>query len=106
MANTYDIGNVIRLTGTFRDASGTLVDPTIIQLNVRPYGGEIETFTFEADQVLFLSTGIYYYDYTPLTAAKYFYRFIGGGDVIAAGDNSFDVSASPAVGTWPPPPVC
>lgn len=106
MTNTYDIGNVVRLKVTFTDQDGNVVDPTDVQLNVRLYGGDIETFTYGHVQVLRLSEGIYYYDYTPLTSGLYYYRFIASGIVIAAADSSFNITDSPASGTWPATPAC
>lgn len=106
MAKTYDIGNIIRLKVAFTDLSGNPVDPTDVQLNVRPYGGDLQTFTYLDSQVLRLGVGIYYYDYTPLVAGLFYYRYIASGAVVAAGDSSFNVSSSPASSTWPASTPC
>lgn len=103
---TFDIGNVIRLKVVFTDIDGSAVDPTDVQLNVRLYGGDVETFTFGNGQVQRQATGIYYYDYTPSQPGLYYYRYIGSGDAVAAGDSTFSISSSQADGQWPPPPAC
>lgn len=106
MADTFDIGNVVRLTVTFTDTAGELIDPSAVQLNIRPYGGDISTYTWLGGDIIRASLGVFYYDYTPSQPGLYYYRFIGTGALVAAGDSSFSITSSPATGTWPTPSTC
>lgn len=92
MSNTYLIGNAVRLSAVFRDFAGNPADPTTVTLSVKRIGGTLETPTAVKD-----ATGYYHYDYTPLTAGTYNYRFAGTGDVVSATEGSFTVTPTTIV---------
>lgn len=106
MSNTYDLGNVIRLSVVFTQLGGAPIDPTAVQLNVRPYGGDIQTFTYALNQITRTGVGAYYCDFTPTTPGQYFYRFSGTGAAVAAGDGQFNVTDSNAIDPNPFPAPC
>lgn len=106
MTDTFDIGNIVRLSATFRDLAGTLVDPGDVVLYIRIYAGETQQFTFAADEVKKLSIGIYYYDFVPTESGKYYYRYYGSNGPTAAADGQFSITASPTQGDWPSAPAC
>lgn len=89
MANTYDIGDLVRLTGTFSGTDGTLVDPTTVVLKIKPPGGSVSTVTPTRE-----STGVHYHDYTPSAHGTHLYRFEGTGAAQAAEDSVFYVRKS------------
>lgn len=90
--NTYQIGNIIRLQGTFRDANGALANATIT-LRVKLPDGTITAYT-TATGVLNPSTGIYTYDLNDLTHGEYYYRWEAAGAFIAAEERNFRVVVS------------
>jgi hypothetical protein len=99
--STYNIGQRIRLTGTFKTVSTrALTDPTTVTLTLRSPEGEETALTYADEEIEKASTGIYYYDMTvPTTsvtgtARKWFYHFAGTGDCVATGETSFAVRSS------------
>lgn len=108
MSDTYDIGNLIRLSVAFTLADGTPIDPTNVQLNVRPSQGATEIFTYAANQVQKDGIGLYHYDYEPDASGIYYYRYVGTGGAIAAADCQFQVTDSVTLEPFPSvlPPCC
>lgn len=88
MSNQYLLGNLVRLSATFKDFAGNYADPTSVSLSVKKLGGSTETPTVVKDAV-----GFYHFDYEPLTAGTYYYRFNGTGDIIAAVEGEFTITA-------------
>lgn len=90
--NTYDVGDVVRLRGIFKDAAGALANPTTIRLKVRiPTTPTTEvTYTYGVDGGLIRnSVGDHSYDYPPTVSGRYFYRWIGTGSIVTADEKSF-----------------
>jgi uncharacterized protein YfaS (alpha-2-macroglobulin family) len=88
-------GTSVRLTGTFRNISGTLTSPTTVTLTIQPPDGAADlTYTPTLS-----STGIYYYDLdtTSKVEGLYRYRFGGVGVLIAASEDVFEVLPSRVV---------
>jgi len=69
-----DIGDVVTVTGTFRNAAGALANPTAVTLRVRAPDG---TTTLVAHTVV--STGIYTADILPNQAGAWYYRWLATG---------------------------
>lgn len=72
MATT--VGAPIRLTASFTDATGTLVDPTAVTLWLNLPDGTSTSLTAVKD-----STGKYHYDYTPAQVGVFDFWFAGTG---------------------------
>ena len=89
IANTYDIGAAVVVTGTFRNAAGDLANPTTATVLYRR-----ETDTELSDTPTNASTGVYNFTITPTQDGKWFYRFKGTGAVTAAGESFFIVRES------------
>ena len=91
---TYDIGDLVRLTGTLETADGTNVDPTTVICKILPPSGTSVTYTYGADAFPVKSAvGVYYVDYTPTEAGDFWYRFTSTGTGQATDENRFYVSA-------------
>ena len=91
MANTYFIGTTVRSQVTFKDTSGTLSDPTTVQVTyMDPTGAEF-TKTLAAGQVIKASTGVYYFDIDTNYSGNYQLRWLGGGSFNASGQDYFIV---------------
>lgn len=90
MANAYDIGDVIRVTGTFTDADGTAIDPDTITCKVKDPSGNIASYTYADSEVTRSDTGVYYVDVTIDEAGDWWYRFESTGTgKTAAGETYF-----------------
>lgn len=78
MANAYDIGDRVRLQGTFTDAAGTVTDPTKIYIKYMDPSGTVLTHQYTVDPVVQrASTGVYYEDINLTKSGRWFYRWYG-----------------------------
>lgn len=85
IANEYDVGDLVRVKGTFK-VSDTLTNPTAVTLKVKKPDGTVSTVaTTNA------STGVYHADVSIDQAGTWRYRFAGTGDAQAAGESVFVV---------------
>lgn len=89
--NEYDEGNVIRVTGTFRNAVNALADPTVIVVKYRKPNGTITTATLAAGQVIKETLGVFYHDIntTGGPVGRWAYKFYATGAVVASGEWAF-----------------
>lgn len=88
--NTYEIGDLVRLTGSFANQNGTLTNPTTVTLMVRNPDGT----TMMVSSLTNSSTGIFYSDYPVSESGLYYYRYAGAGAVTAAIEAQFQVAQS------------
>jgi hypothetical protein len=89
--STCDIGDVIRITGTFAQA-GSALDPTTVSLQVRTPDGTITTYVYPTDSALVrTATGAYRLDYAITLAGQHWYRWVTTGTGAAAEENWFVV---------------
>jgi hypothetical protein len=95
MSNTYDYGDLVRVTGTFTTAAGVATDPTAVLCKVRNPAGTVTTLTYGTDAALVKSgTGVYYTDVSASAAGIWHYRFYSTGTGQAANETYFQVGAS------------
>jgi len=97
MASTYDKGDLLRLTGTFTNVSGTATDPTTVTLKIKAPGTALATYTYALSQVTKSTTGVYYKDISLATVGIWHYRWEGTGAVESATEGWFEVRESRAV---------
>ena len=90
MASTYDIGDKVRVTGTFTVAD-VATDPTTVTLRVLAPGGTVTPYTYALSEVTKSGTGVYYKDISITTAGIWYYRWLGTGTVEAGGEAEFYV---------------
>jgi len=93
MANTYDIGDGIRISGAFT-VSDVATDPSTITLRIKDASNNTARYTYALSGVTKNNTGNYYKDITLSTAGRWFYRWEGTGNVIAADEVWFNVRLS------------
>lgn len=91
--NTYQVGDLVRVTGTFTNDAGALADPTTVSIFVKLRDGSTSTYTYPTT-VTKSSTGIFYADHTVTAEGWYDYRVVGTGAVTTAGEGSFQVPDS------------
>lgn len=95
MVNAYDVGDLVRVQGSFTNAAGAAVDPSVVTTKVKTPAGVVTTYTYGVDaQLVKLATGIYYVDVSATTSGDWHYRFSSTGDGQAAGENKFYVKES------------
>lgn len=92
MANTYDVGDLVRVTGTFTDSSGNAQDPTAVYCAFKDPSGNVTTYQYGQDAALEKSsTGVYYVDIDVDEAGVWYYRWYATGTGQAAGESTFSV---------------
>lgn len=93
--NTYDKGDLVRLTATFSDNESEAVDPDTVVCKVKDPTGSVSIYTYNADEELVRdSAGTFHLDVSVDFPGEYFYRFHSTGNGQAASESSFKVSSS------------
>jgi len=96
MANTYDLGDLPRITGTFTNAAGVVLDPTAVFCTYRSPAGVLTTLTYGVDAALVKdSTGVYHVDISATLAGVWQYRFYSTGTGQAAETAWYTINANP-----------
>lgn len=93
MANTYDIGDVVRVTGTFTVAS-VATDPTTVTLKVEDPSGNLATYTYALSEVTRSGVGVFYRDVSVDEKGVWQYEWIGTGACATAEEGEFFVRVS------------
>lgn len=88
----YDIGDLITLSASFSASSGTLTDPTTLQLAVRGPGGSVLHVYPTSTSLVKASTGLYYLYYPAASAGEYYYTWSASGAVEGAQEGAFTVA--------------
>ena len=93
MASTYDIGDRIRETVTFKNASSAVADPTAVKCHVENPAGTVTThiYAISTGEIVRSSTGVYYLDVTTTGHGQYEVRWTGTGTVVASVEGWFSV---------------
>ena len=90
-ANNYDIGDVVRLSATFRTTAGALADPTKVTFKYQDPSGNTVTVTSTAAGVIHPSSGLYYTDISPDETGVWEYRIYSTGSVASSTEDWFRV---------------
>lgn len=89
----YDLGDSIRITGTFTDAAGTATDPAVVTFTYTDPNGTSTTYTYGADaELVKSSTGVYYVDIVTSLEGAYYWRWVSTGAGAAADEGQFWVT--------------
>jgi len=92
---SYDVGDVVRCTGTFTTAAGVATDPTAVNFKVRTPAGTVTTYVYGTDaELVKASTGVYTVDVPLTTTGTWAYRFYSTGTGQAAAEATFWVEQS------------
>lgn len=95
MVNTYDKGDVVRISGAFTDATPIALDPTAILFRFRDPDGTETSYAYGIDsQIVKDSVGQYHVDIDADIYGRYFYRMWSTGVGKAAAEGEFWVKAS------------
>lgn len=95
MANRYDVGDLVRASGSFTNAAGTAVDPTAVFAKYKDPAAAVTTLTYGVDAALVRdSAGNYHVDINANLAGHWCYRFYSTGTGQAAEEGTFIVDPS------------
>jgi hypothetical protein len=92
--NNYRVGQRVRVTAIFKNASEQLADPSAVILYVDPPSADTITYTFGVDgQLVKDAVGNYHCDFVVDDDGDWAYEWKGTGVVQAADDGILTVSA-------------
>jgi len=95
MANTYDIGDVVRCSAAFTDADGAAADPTTLTFRWQTPAGVEASYVYGTDDELVKDgTGNYHVDLTIDNDGVWYHRFEGTGTNVAAAESYFVIQQS------------
>lgn len=94
--NVYNPNALIRITALFTTADGIPADPSTVTLMIKDPTGEITIKVYNTDlEVLKLGTGNYQYDHLADIPGRWYYSWLGTGDVQISAHKSFFIRRSP-----------
>ena len=92
--NTYDAGDLVRITGTLATEAGVNVDPATLVCKVKAPDATVTTYTYGTTAFPVRSgAGVFYVDYTPTMKGRHIYRFVSTGTGQAVDEGVFYVRA-------------
>jgi hypothetical protein len=90
---SYDLGDIVRVTGTWTDSGGTATDPGTVTFTYTDPSGTATTLTYVTDaEVVKSSTGVYYVDVTANLEGTWFWRWVSTVSGAAADEGQFAVT--------------
>lgn len=87
MTLAYDIGDRRRLTGTFRDITGALSNPSAIDMTIREPDGTMTNKVI--GDLANPSVGVFTYDFTITQAGRHVCKFDATAGVVSASELEF-----------------
>lgn len=94
----YDVGDLVRLTVEFRNAAGTLTNPTTITFETRVHrDGVIDSYVYGTDVEVVKVGGVegtYYFDLLLAESGAHAWRWQGQGACVAAEEGVVEVKRS------------
>ena len=87
----YDIGDLVRITGTFTTLAGAAQDPTTVSLVVTNPAGVSTTYTYALAEVTKSATGVYYKDVSATSSGTWLWRWVSTGTGQAGEEGEFEV---------------
>lgn len=92
--NSYDVGDLVRLTAAFT-VSSSATDPTTTTCKVREPDGTVTTLVYGTDAACVRSaTGSFYVDWSTDQEGVHSVRWIGTGAAQGAAESQFNVRES------------
>lgn len=98
-ANTYDVGDLVRVSTVFTDAilEGA-IDPDVVKLSVKTPDGDVVTYVYGTDAIVERdSLGNFHADLDVDQSGTWVYRWWSTGDGQGASENYFKVREAQAV---------
>ena len=95
--NVHDLGDLVRVSGSFTDEGGSAADPSAVFCAVRDPSGNVTTYEYGQDAELVKDdTGEYHVDVDTDEAGMWFYRWYSTGSGQAAEEGRFWVEKAEA----------
>jgi hypothetical protein len=92
----HDIGDLVPVSATFKNAAGAATDPTTITFKLQKPDATLTTYVYPTDaQLVKDSVGVYHVDVPLAAAGVWYYRFEGTGAVAATEDGVLIADPSP-----------
>jgi hypothetical protein len=89
---SYDLGDVVRLTGTFTNSAGAAADPTTVTFSYTDPNGTTTTLVYLTDAALVKdSTGVYHVDIAASIEGIWRWRWLSTGTGAASTEGQFAV---------------
>ena len=89
---SYDLGDVVRQTGTFTNSAGAAADPTGVTFSYTDPNGTTTSLVYLTDAALVKdSTGVYHVDITASIEGIYRWRWLSTGTGAASTEGQFSV---------------
>lgn len=90
---SYDKGDVVRISATFRDIDGSVVDPSIVKFTWVKQGESATTVQYGGpdEKIKRQSAGVFYIDFFCDAGGRYGYQWTGDGTATAAAEGGFVV---------------
>lgn len=93
--NTYDVGDLVRVSGEFKASGGALSDPTVVYVKYKDPSGNETTKQYGVDAAVVKdATGQYHLDIDVDEAGTWYYRWYSTGTGQAAKEVEFIVDPS------------
>jgi hypothetical protein len=93
----YDVGSLVRVSATYVDINNAAIDPTAVILTYKNPLGTKTVLTYPSG-IIKDAVGKYHFDIDTSTFnGVWYYRWSSTGTGQAAADQSFTVTASPAL---------
>ncbi len=95
MPSTYDIKDIVRVTGKFSTASGSTVytDPTTVNFHLETPDGAVTSYAVSppttSANIIRSTTGEFYSDITTTGPGRYEYRWTSTGTLSASEEGGF-----------------
>lgn len=95
MANTYVAGDIVVIGGTF-SVSGVNTDPTTITLFIKGVNPNtyVSSFVYGSSAITRLGAGQYQLQFQIPNSGGFYYRWVGTGTVVAAGEGAFTATSN------------
>lgn len=92
----YTKGDLIRITATFTDSAGTLLDPTAVYFQYKNPAGTItsETYSPSSGNIIRDSIGVFHLDINANVHGIWYYRVYSTGVGQAADEATFEIADS------------
>ena len=98
MPSTYDIGDLVRVTGQFSTSNSTVyIDPTTVTLHMEIPAGTVTSYSVSppttSSDIVRSTTGEFYHEKLTTASGSHQYRWTSTGNVTASQEGTFLVRA-------------
>lgn len=89
---TYDIGDIVRISASFKNSASSLIDPTSASMLYKDPSGSKTSLVYAVDAALVKdNTGLYHVDLTIDESGRWYTRWSSSGTGQATEESFFDV---------------